>query len=199
MNPTQVYICSPSWTLLPPPSPYHPSGLSQCTSPKHPVSCIEPGLATHFIHDIIDRGLFCFISSLIQFSSVQWINRVQLFVTPMDHSMPGLPVHHKLPEITQTHVHWVCDAIQSSHPLSSLSPPTFNLSQHQGLYIGQLFTSGGHSIGVSASISVLPMNTQDWSYLWWTGWISLQSKGLSRVFANTTVQKHQFIGTQLSL
>ena len=53
MNPPQVYMCSPSWTLLPPPSPNHPSGSSQCTSPKHPVSCIEPGLATRFIHDII--------------------------------------------------------------------------------------------------------------------------------------------------
>ena len=53
MNPPQVYLCSPSWTHLPPPSPYHPSGSSQCTSPKHPVSCIEPGLATHFIHDIL--------------------------------------------------------------------------------------------------------------------------------------------------
>ena len=53
MNPPQVYMCSPSRTLLPPPSPYPPSGSSQCTSPKHPVSCIEPGLATHFIHDII--------------------------------------------------------------------------------------------------------------------------------------------------
>ena len=53
MNPPQVYMCSPSWTLLPPPSPYHPSGSSQCTSPKHPISCIEPGLATHSIYDII--------------------------------------------------------------------------------------------------------------------------------------------------
>ena len=53
MNPPQVYLCSPSWTLIPPPSPYPPSGSSQCTSPKHPVLCIEPGLATHFIHDII--------------------------------------------------------------------------------------------------------------------------------------------------
>ena len=53
MNPSQVYICSRSWTLLPPPSPYYPSGSSQCNSPKHPVSCIEPGLATRFIHDII--------------------------------------------------------------------------------------------------------------------------------------------------
>ena len=53
MDPPQVYMCSPSWTLLPPPTPYHPSGSSQCTSPKHPVSCIEPGLETHFIRDII--------------------------------------------------------------------------------------------------------------------------------------------------
>ena len=53
MNPPQVYMCSPSWTLLPPPSPFHPSGSSQCTSPKHPVSCIKPGLATRFIHDIL--------------------------------------------------------------------------------------------------------------------------------------------------
>ena len=64
--------------------------------------------------------------------------------------------------------------------------------------MSQLFTSGGQSIGVSASASVLPMNTQDWSPLGCTGWISLQSKGLSRVFSNTIVQKHQFFGTQLS-
>ena len=64
--------------------------------------------------------------------------------------------------------------------------------------MSQLFAWGGQSIGVSASASVLPMNTQDWSPLGWTGWISLQSKGLSRVFSNTTVQKHQFFGTKLS-
>ena len=64
--------------------------------------------------------------------------------------------------------------------------------------MSQLFASGGQIIGVSASASVLPMNTQDWSHLGWTGWISLQSKGLSRVFSNTTVQKHQFFGSQLS-
>ena len=65
--------------------------------------------------------------------------------------------------------------------------------------INQLFTSGGQSVGVSASTSILPMNTQDWSPLEWNGWISSQSKGLSRVFSNTTVQKHQFFGAQLSL
>ena len=64
--------------------------------------------------------------------------------------------------------------------------------------VSQLFASGGQSIGISASMSVLPMNTQDWSLLGWTGWISLQSKGLSRVFSNTTVQKHEFFSAQLS-
>ena len=101
----------------------------------------------------------------------------------MNHSTPGLPVHHKLPEFTQTHVHRVGDAIQPSHPVSSPSPPAPNPSQHQGLFqMSQLCTWGGQSIGVSASASVLPMNTQDWSPLGWTGWISL-SKGLSRVFS----------------
>ena len=65
--------------------------------------------------------------------------------------------------------------------------------------VSQLFASGGQSIGVSASASVLPMNTKDWSPLGWTGWISLQSKGLSRVFSKTTVQKHQFFSAQLAL
>ena len=116
----------------------------------------------------------------------------------MDCSTPGFPVQHQLPEFTQTHVCWLSDAIQPSHPLSCPSPPTFNLSQHQFFPVSQLFTSGGQSTGVSASTSVLPMNIQDWFPLGWTGWISLQSKGLSRVFSNTTVQKHQFFGAQLS-
>ena len=91
---------------------------------------------------------------------------------------------------TQTHDHWVSDANQPAHPLLSPSPPALNLSQHQGLFKWiSSPASGGQSIGVSASTSVLPMNTQDSSPLGWTGWISLQSKGLSRVFSNTTVQK----------
>ena len=114
---------------------------------------------------------------------------------PMDYSTPGLPVHHQLPELAQTHVHWVSVAIKAPHPLSSPSPPSFSLSQHQGLF----FVWGGQSIGVSASASVLPMNIQDWFPLGYTGWISLQSKGLSRVFSSTSVQKHQFFSTQLSL
>ena len=118
---------------------------------------------------------------------------------PMNHSTPGLPIHHQLLESTQTHVHWVNDAIQPSHPLSSLSPPALNLSQQQGLF---KWLSSSHQVakvlGFSASTSVLPMNTQDWSPLEWTDWISLQSKGLSKVFSNTTVQKHQFFSTQHS-
>ena len=113
-------------------------------------------------------------------------------------STPGLPVHHQLPELAQTHVHWVGDAIQPSHPLSSPSPPAFNLSQHQGLIMSQLFTSGGLSIGASAPPSVLLMNIQYWFPLGWTHLISLQSKGLSRVFSNTT-QKRQFFSVQPSL
>ena len=89
--------------------------------------------------------------------------------------------------VTQTHVHRVSDAIQPSHLLSSPSPPAPNPSQHQGLFQWVNSAWGGQSIGVSTSASVLPMNTQDWSPLGLTGWISLQSKGLSRVFSNTIV------------
>ena len=104
-----------------------------------------------------------------------------------DCSTPGLPVHHQLLELAQTHVHWVSDAIQPLHPLSSPSPPAFNLSQHQGLF-QWVSSSRSERTGVSASASVLPVNTQGWSPLGWTAWISLQSKGLSRVFSNTRVQ-----------
>ena len=98
----------------------------------------------------------------------------------MNRSMPGLPVHHQLPESTQTHVHCVSDAIQPSHPPLFPSPTALNPSQHQGFFpMSQLSVSRGHSIGDSASTSVPPMNTQDWAPLGWTGGISLQSKGLS--------------------
>ena len=100
----------------------------------------------------------------------------------MDWSMPGLPLHHQLLEPTQTHVHCVSDAIQPSYPLLSPSLPAFSLFQHQDLLMSQLFASGGQSIGVSASASVLPVNIKGWFPLDLTGWISLQSKGLSRVF-----------------
>ena len=131
-----------------------------------------------------------------QFSSV--IQSCPTLCYPMNCSTPGFSVHHQLPEFTQTHIHPVGNAIQPSHPLLSPYSPAPSPSQHQSFPMSQLFAWGGQSTGVSALASFLPKNTQDWSPLEWTGWISLQSKGLSRVFYNTTVQKHQFFGTQLS-
>ena len=93
---------------------------------------------------------------------------------------------------------WWCHPIISSSVVSFSSCPQ-SFPSSRSFQMNQLFASGGQSIGVSASTSVRPMNIQDWSPLGWTGWISLQSKGLSSVFSNTTVQKHQFFGTQLSL
>ena len=85
---------------------------------------------------------------------------------PMNRSAPGFPVHHQLLEFTQTHVHWISDVIQPTHPLSSPSPPALSLSHLQGFFpVSWFFTSGGQSIGVSAPTSVLLMNTQDWSPL----------------------------------
>ena len=132
-----------------------------------------------------------------QLSSVQSLSCVW-FCDPMNCSAPGLPVHHQLPEFIQTHVHRVGDTILPSHPRSSPSPPVSNPSQHQSLFQWVNSSHEGKSIGVSALASVLPKNTRDWSPLEWTVWISWQSKELSRVFSNTTVQKHQFFGAQLS-
>ena len=112
---------------------------------------------------------------MLHFSSDQSLSCVWLFVTSWT-SVPGLPIHHQLPELVQIYDHWVSDAIQPSH-LPSPSPPAFNLSQHQGLFQwSQFFTSGGQCIGASTSASVLPMNIQDWFPLGLTGLISLQSK-----------------------
>ena len=114
--------------------------------------------------------------------------------------MPGFLVLHCLLEFIQTHVHWVNDASQPSHPLQPTSPLALNLSQHQGLFqrIGS-----SHQVakvfGASASASVLPMNILGCLPLGFTGLISLLSKGLSRIFSSTTVQKHRFFGAWPSL
>jgi len=134
-----------------------------------------------------------------KYQSVQ-VNPVRL-CDPMDCSTPGFPVHHQLQEFAQTHVHRVSDAIHPSIS-SSIIPFSSCLQSFpaSGSFpMSQFFISGGQSTGVSALASVLPMNIQDWFPLGWTGFISLQSKGLSRVFSNTTVQKHQFFSAQLSL
>ena len=120
---------------------------------------------------------------------------------PMDCRTPGFPVHYQLPEFTQTHVHWVGDAIQPSHPLSSSSPSIFPsikvFSNKSVLCIRWLKCwSFGFSISPSNEYSGLIFF---FFFLGLTGWISLQSKGLSRVFFHTTVQKHQFFSAQLPL
>ena len=114
--------------------------------------------------------------------------------SPMACSIPGFPVLHYLPEFTQTHVHWISDAIQPSHSLSSPSPSAFNLSKHQGL-----FQWVGQNTGVSALVSVLPMNIQGWFPFGLIDWISLLFKGLSQVLSNTTVERRQFFSAKLSL
>ena len=116
---------------------------------------------------------------------------------PMDCSTPGCPVLHHLLELVQTHVHQVSDAIQPSH-LCCPFPTCLQSFQSSGSFLmSQLFTSGGQSIG--ASTSVLPVNLQGSIPLKLTGLITLQSKGPSRVFSNTTVQKHQFFSIQPSI
>ena len=134
-----------------------------------------------------------------QIRSDQSLNRVRLFATPW------ITARQASQSITNSRSSLRLTSIKSvmpsnhfilCHPLSSC-PQSFPTSG--SFQIIQLFTSGGQSIGISASTSVLPVNTLDWSPLGWTGWVSFQSKWLSRVFSNTTVQKHQFFGTQLSL
>ena len=139
------------------------------------------------------------IKVIVQFSSVQSLSRVRLSATPWTTArQASLSIANSRNPPKPMSIESV---MPSNHlilccPLLLL-PQSFPAAG--SFQMSQLFTSGGQSIGVSASTSVLPTNTQDWSPLGWTSCISLQSKGLSRVFSNTTVQKHQFFGTQLSL
>ena len=133
-----------------------------------------------------------------QFSSVtQWCPTL---CSLMDCSTPGFPVHHQLLELNTNS----CPSSQWYHPTISTSVVPFSSCLQSfpasgSFPMSQFFASGGQNIGVSASTSVLLVDIQDWFLLGWTGWIFLQSKGLSKVFSNTTVQKHQFFGSQLSL
>ena len=131
------------------------------------------------------------------FSSVQSLSRVRLFATPW------IAVRQVSLSITNSRSSLKLMSIKLVMPSSHLILCRFSscpqaLPASESFPMSHLFTWGGQSIGVSALASVLPMNTQNWSPLEWTGWISLQSKRLSRVFSNTTVQKHQFFGTQPS-
>ena len=137
----------------------------------------------------------------LSFSSLQFsLSVVSASLRPheLKHARPPCPSPTLGVHPNPCPLSWWCHPTISSSviPFSSC-PQSFPASG--SFQMSQLFASGGQRIGVSASTSVLPMNTQDWSPLGWTGWIFLQSKGLSRVFSNTIVQKHQFFGTQLSL
>ena len=143
----------------------------------------------------------------VQFS--HWTQSCSTLCDPVDCSTPGLPVHHPAPTACSNSCwasdDWCCQSSSwwcHSTILSSVAPFSSCLQSFPAsgsFAMNQFFTSDGQRIGVSASASVLPMNIQDWFPLGWTGWIYLQSRGLSRVFSSTTVQKHQFFGPQLSL
>ena len=135
-------------------------------------------------------------------SSVQFSSVAQSCLTLRPHGLQHarLPCPPPTPGVYSNS----CPLIQWCHPTISFSVIPFSsclqsFPESGSFQMSQFFPSGDQSIGVSASTSVPPMNTQDWSPLGWTGWISLQSMGLSRVFSNTRVQKHQFFSTQLSL
>ena len=139
-------------------------------------------------------------------SSITFVSSVQFSCSVMSNSLRHHESQHARPPCPSP-TPWVysnsCPLSQWCHPAISSSIGPFSscpqsLPASGSFPMSQLFAWGGQSIGASASASVLPMNTQDWSPLGWTGWIPLQSKGLSRVFSNTTVKKHQFFSTQLS-
>ena len=130
----------------------------------------------------------------LQFSC--WVVSNSLWPHESQHARPPCP--SPTPGVYQTHVHRVSDAIQPSHPVTPFSSCPQSLPASESFPMSQLFSWGGQSTGVSALASVLPKKCQGWSPSEWTGWVSLQSKGLSRVFSNATVQKHQFFGAQLS-
>ena len=141
------------------------------------------------------------IQSLLTFMSVQFSHSVvsnSLQPQEPQHARPPCPSPTPRVHPNPCSLSWWCHptVLSSVIPFSSC-PQSFPASEY--FQMSHLFASGGQIIGVSASTPVLPMNTQDWSLLGWTGWIFLQSKGLSRVFSNATVQKHQFFSAQLSL
>ena len=136
----------------------------------------------------LDAIRFISLFVLNLFSSVQFFQSYPSLCNAMDCSMPGFPIHHQLSELTHAHVHRLGDANQPSHPVFPFSSCLQSFLTSVSFPMSQFFPSGGQIIAASASASVLPVNIQEWFYLSWTGLISLQSKGLSRVFSNTIVQ-----------
>ena len=144
---------------------------------------------------IFSSHIYIYIHACIwvQFSSAS--QSCQTLCNPMNRSKPGLPVHHQLPEFTQTHVHRVSDAIQPSHPLLLLPPipPSIRFFSNESTLRMRWPKYWNFSFSIIPAKEYVGLISLEW-----TGWISLQSKGLSRVFSNTTVQKHQFFCSQLS-
>ena len=162
------------------------------------MESVSPALAGRFSSTVPPGKFFYFLNVE---ASVQFSSLAQLCPTlcdPMNHSTPGLPVHHQLLEFTQTHVHSVSDAISHlilCRPLLLLPPipPSIRVFSNEPTLRMRWPKYW------SFSFSIIPSKEHpDQSHLEWTGWISLQSKGLSRVFSNTTIQRHQFFGAQPS-
>ena len=146
------------------------------------------------IHQLDAIRFISLCSQFVQFSSA--LQSCWSLCNAMDSNMPGFPMHHQLLELTQAHVHWLGYAIKPSHPVFPFSSCLQSFLISGSFPMSQFFPSGGQITGASTSASVFPVNIQDWFFLGWTGWISLQSKGLSRVFSNTIVQR-AYAGVQL--
>ena len=181
------------WTDLPPDTFYEVSFSNWPELGHKPPHCLDP-------RDAVRVWFWHFHSSLTELS-------VRFNHSVMSDSLWPYGLQHarlSCPSPTPGAYSYSCPLSRWCHPTISSSVVAFSsclqyFPASRSFPMSQFFTSGGQSVGVSASASVLPMNIQDWFPLGWTGWISLQSKGLSRVFSNTTVQQHQFFSTQLSL
>ena len=138
----------------------------------------------------LDAIRFISLFVLNLFSSVQSFQSCPSLWIILDCSMPGFSIHHQLPRLTQAHVHRLGDAIRPSHPVFPFSSCLESFLISGSFPMSQFFPSGGQIIGASASASILPVNIQDWFTLGWAALISLQSKGLSRVFSNTIFQRN---------
>ena len=206
-----IYVTTEHWVEFPVLSSHLSLVICFISSRVHMSITISQFIPTRLLTPQKFTYLFSFtsgsisvlqISPSILYSFSQFSSVAQSCLTlcnPMDCNIPGFPVHHQLPELAQTQLHQVSDAIQPFHPLASPYPPTFNLSHHQGLF---QWVSSSHQVAKywSFRFSISPSSECSGLISFRTDWFDLLAvKGLSRVFSNTTVQKHQFFGAQPSL